>query len=232
MALAAQRMKAGADRIDPAPAGSRPDLTGLSCRWQPMRSRNGTMLSVIAVPGIAGATAFREAVAAIVAVLGAPERFHPVPEEGPAPAIMSSGTRLEAQAAGDGPLWRRIARAAAHNAFGWALFRTGMRAGSFDPAHYRALAARNADCRKFGDALHLTADCDGALETDLTRALAEAQAAGALAYGLHRQDAALMTCIVPSYQDDGHYHFIDGAGGGYTAAAADLRARQGCCAVS
>ena len=40
-----------------------------------------------------------------------------------------------------------------------------------------------------------------------------------LRFGMVTQDAALMTCLVPSFVDDGHFHFIDGAGGGYAAAA-------------
>ncbi|TGV62675.1 DUF3095 family protein, partial [Mesorhizobium sp. M00.F.Ca.ET.158.01.1.1] len=44
-------MKAGRYRIDPAPAGARPDLTGLSCRWNPIEARHGEIVSIIAVPG-------------------------------------------------------------------------------------------------------------------------------------------------------------------------------------
>jgi Protein of unknown function (DUF3095) len=51
-----------------------------------------------------------------------------------------------------------------------------------------------------------------------------AQSAGTIRYGLHRQDAALMTCFTPSVTEGNHVHFIDGAGGGYAAAAAALKA--------
>ena len=43
-------MKQGRTLIDPAPAGTRPDLTGLSCRWRPVRSRNGAVLSNVRSP--------------------------------------------------------------------------------------------------------------------------------------------------------------------------------------
>ncbi|WP_287092029.1 DUF3095 family protein, partial [Mesorhizobium sp.] len=42
-------MKAGRYRIDPAPAGTRPDLTGLSCRWNPIDARHGEIVSIIAI---------------------------------------------------------------------------------------------------------------------------------------------------------------------------------------
>jgi hypothetical protein len=55
--------------------------------------------------------------------------------------------------------------------------------------------------------------------------LADAAAAGTCRYGIHRQEAALMTCIVPSSLDRDHVHFVDGASGGYAMAAAMLKAR-------
>jgi hypothetical protein len=43
-------------------------------------------------------------------------------------------------------------------------------------------------------------------------------------YGLHRQDAAMMTCFTPSVMRSDHVHFIDGARGGYASAATALKA--------
>jgi hypothetical protein len=42
--------------------------------------------------------------------------------------------------------------------------------------------------------------------------------------GLHRQDAAMMTCFTPSALRSDHVHFIDGARGGYASAATALKA--------
>ncbi len=42
-------------------------------------------------------------------------------------------------------------------------------------------------------------------------------------YGVAEQDAALMTCIVPSAMRDDHMHFLDGAGGGYALAAQSIK---------
>src|SRR5262245_44002702 len=78
-------MKAGRYRVDPAPPGTRPDLTGLSCRWNPIPARNGEIVSVIAVPAQSAAgDDFRRLVADIVALAGEQERAgHPVPASGP-----------------------------------------------------------------------------------------------------------------------------------------------------
>ncbi len=45
---------------------------------------------------------------------------------------------------------------------------------------------------------------------------------GYLKFGLSEQDKAVLTCFVPSITSDDHYHFMDGAGGGYSAAASNL----------
>jgi hypothetical protein len=71
--------------------------------------------------------------------------------------------------------------------------------------------------------LIMVLDCTHDLERKLTQRLAEAAAAGVARYGLHRQDAAMMTCFTPSALRSDHVHFIDGARGGYASAATALK---------
>ncbi|MNT74137.1 hypothetical protein D3C72_2129270 [compost metagenome] len=54
--------------------------------------------------------------------------------------------------------------------------------------------------------------------------LRRAEEAGVSRYGLHQQDSALMTCIVPTPMSRDHMHFVDGASGGYAVAASKLKA--------
>ena len=44
------QMKAGENTVPAAAPGTQPDLTGLSCRWSHMESRNGTILSLLVQP--------------------------------------------------------------------------------------------------------------------------------------------------------------------------------------
>jgi hypothetical protein len=222
--FAERTMKSGALGIEPAAFGERPDLTGLSCRWLPIAARNGAMLSLIVRPGPASdRRGFGASIAELLELLDEAARSHPVPPRGPDLALVGPGLRLEALASrGRRSLWWRGIGVFAHTLMGWFLFTTGLRVGGFDPPVYRAMNAKNADYRKFSDGLALTIDCDPALEAALGAVLAERAAAGQLVYGLHRQSAALMTCIVPSYADHSHFHFIDGAEGGYAAAARAL----------
>ena len=67
-------------------------------------------------------------------------------------------------------------------------------------------------------------DCTEELERALAQLLADAAASKVVRYGLHRQDAAMMTCFAPSVMRSDHVHFIDGARGGYASAATALKA--------
>ncbi len=97
---AERQMKAGRFSVDLAPIGEKPDLTGLSCRWNPIRSRHGVIASIIAVPDEAAADSdFRGLVGDILGLAGGAERAgHPVPEDGPAPGLSHAGMMLELKA--------------------------------------------------------------------------------------------------------------------------------------
>jgi hypothetical protein len=82
----------------------------------------------------------------------------------------------------------------------------------------------NSDFRKYDDGLRMILDCTEELAQALTQRLELAASNGIVRYGLHRQDAAMMTCFTPSVMRSDHVHFIDGARGGYASAATALKA--------
>jgi hypothetical protein len=220
-------MKAGRYRIDPAPTGTRPDLTGLSCRWNPIEARHGEIVSIIASPRGFDSQAFRELVADIVAIAGEQDRAgHPVPLDGPEFGFSSKGLAMEAAAAA--PRGRRllpklsilgqIALTVIADKFGWTI-------AGFNAERYKREVAQNSDFRKFDDGLKMTIDVDRSVVEKIEARLREAEQAGVCVFGLHRQDSALMTCIVASPLQRDHVHFIDGAAGGYAMAAANMKAK-------
>ena len=97
--------------------------------------------------------------------------------------------------------------------------------GSFDPKLYRRDVGDNTDFRKFDDGLKMTIDLDQAGFDAIRQRLERAEAAGICRFGLHRQNSALMTCIVATPLQRDHIHFVDGASGGYAMAAANLKAK-------
>lgn len=219
-------MKAGRFTVEPAPAGARPDLTGLSCRWNPLEAHNGEIVSIIVLPGKDGNdAAFQQVVSDIVAIAGEQDRGgHPVPGKGPNYSFPPKGLDFEARAAAaPGKRLRAKARILFEMSLAIAFDWLDRSAGRFDPKLYKADVAANSDFRKFDDGLKMTVDIDAARRDRIEARLAQAAEADHCRYGLHRQASALMTCIVPSPFTRDHMHFVDGAAGGYAMAALNLK---------
>ena len=227
LAWAEGRMKGGDFALAPAPPGTRPDLTGLSCRFDEAPSRRGTILSVIVRPADGrGDAAFATLVADILALAeGSPDMARPISGSGPPIAWPPAGLDLEARLSrpvGASALWHRM-KVAVRSAFTVLVFRFRLPIGRFDPDRYLAELVANTDWRKYDDGLRLTLDLDPALADAIEARLARAEREGVARSGTHRQAASLLTCITPSVHRSDHIHFVDGADGGYAAAAASLK---------
>ncbi|MBB4172377.1 DUF3095 domain-containing protein [Sulfitobacter noctilucicola] len=226
---AEEQMKAGEYIISAAPAGSVPDLTGLSCRWSHMPACNGTILSVLVSPlPNAEPQEIARIYGKIVSLAqGLARGGHPSPAAGPGSGWPPKGAGLEAQATkGTGPYLGAKAKALFESFVAWLLIRTGWKVGGFDARRYARIVGENADFRKLDDGLKMTLDCDPQTQSKIEAVLEDAATSGLLRYGIATQDEAMMTCIVPSILTDDHVHFIDGAAGGYTLAAARMKGRS------
>jgi hypothetical protein len=226
LSFAERRMKQGAFAVKPAPSGTLPNLTGLSCRFDEIRSERGVILSLIAVPAPGGdAAEFGRLIGEVLALVDNPrEARRPVPAGAlSASSRFFTGFDIEAKTMKPGSLAAK-ARLVLNRLVAFAVFTLGRPIGGFDPVRYRDQLVRNTDFRKFDDGLRMTLDCTPALADRLESLLLRAQQDGVARYGLHRQEAALMTCFVPSPTRSDHVHFVDGAMGGYAMAARALKA--------
>ncbi|NEJ20322.1 DUF3095 family protein [Rhizobium leguminosarum] len=226
---AERQMKLGRYGIARAPAGTRPDLTGLSCRWSPIDARNGEIVSIIAVPGEGRpGREFQELVGGIVAITTEQNRdSHPVPADGPDLAFSLHGINREAKATAPPSrrLWQKLF-IFLQLGITVACYRLGIPLGRFDARRYKRDVADNSDFRKFDDGLKMTIDVDAEHLKRIETLLQQAQAKGVARYGLHRQSSALMTCFVPTPIARDHIHFIDGAAGGYAVAASQITGKS------
>ncbi|MEO0773224.1 MAG: DUF3095 domain-containing protein [Pseudomonadota bacterium] len=226
LSWAETRMKAGDQSIADAPADAQPDLTGLSCRWDHMPSKHGSIMSLVILPvdNVQGPAfcALARDIADIVERLD--RSGHPAKASGPGASWPPSGATLEAHAQrGRGSLSKARRKALFESAVAWLLGKTGIKIGGFDMRRYQRVVGDNADFRKFEDGLKMTLDCDADTQAKLTAVLDKGVADGVIRYGIHTQSEAMMTCIVPSIMTDNHVHFVDGASGGYTEAARALK---------
>jgi hypothetical protein len=219
-------MKRGEFALEAAPPGTQPDLSGLSCRFEEIPASRGVILSVLVLPAKgADAGTFRKTIEDILDLVErSPEAGRPVPSGGPPLRWPPQGVEYEALAARGGSLAKRRAVVLAVTLWAYVVMRFGIKVGNFVPRNYVQQVVENSDFRKYDDGLKMILDCTEELEGELARRLETAASAGILRYGLHRQDAAMMTCFVPSVMRSDHVHFIDGARGGYATAATALKA--------
>ena len=221
-------MKRGEFAVDAAPSGTQPDLSGLSCRFEEIPAARGLILSVLVVPAQgADPGSFRRVIEEIIGLVEAiPDAGRPVPSGGPPLRWPPQGVDYEARATRGGSLARRRVYVLGRTLFAYVVMRFGIKVGGFVPARYTQQVVENSDFRKYDDGLRMILDCSTELERALTRRLEAAAADGIVRYGLHSQDAAMMTCFTPSAMRSDHVHFIDGARGGYATAATALKAQR------
>lgn len=80
----------------------------------------------------------------------------------------------------------------------------------------------NTDYRKFDGALKMVLDGSDQQKADLIKLLDRMKAKKEICFGIHTSNAVLMTCLIFSYNGN-HAHFVDGADGGYSMAAKQLK---------
>ena len=89
---------------------------------------------------------------------------------------------------------------------------------------YKNRVIRTTDTEKFDDILRMVISTDKDQTKELEEYLEQEFQDGNLAYGIHKSDSALMTCLI--FERHGkHIHFVDSSNGGYALASKQLKAR-------
>ncbi|MBX9710493.1 MAG: DUF3095 domain-containing protein [Xanthobacteraceae bacterium] len=226
LAWADAAMKRGEFAVTSAPPGAVPDLSGLSCHFSEISASNGLIFSILMVPASRDDMAdFRAAIDDVLAIVEkTPAGGRPVPLTGPPMRWPPPGIDYMARVRRKGPLLLRRIVVAGRSLVSHLVFRYGISRGGFVPENYMRQLVENSDFRKYDDGLRMVIDCTPQVADAIEERLAAAMSAGFIRYGLHRQDAALITCFTQSASKPDHFHFVDGARGGYASAATALKA--------
>ena len=189
--------------------------------------RRGCLILAVLVIPVQGSdpVAYRRLIEDIIALVErSPDSGRPVPPGGPPLRWPPQGVEFEARSRRGGALLTRRLRVLGRTLLYYFIMRFGIKVGGFVPQTYVRQVVENSDFRKYDDALRMVLDCTPELEQALSARLAVASSACVARYGLHGQDAAMMTCFTPAATRSDHVHFIDGARGGYASAATALKA--------
>lgn len=197
------------------------DLDGLSCRWNPLQSGRGRMLTLI-IQGADDPGAVHAQVMALARQGGGAE---PVRSDTLRIGWPPKGFLLEAQATRrGGPLWLAAIKVLANTLIARLIFLVGRPVGGFDPARYVDEITTNTDFCKHDETVSFVIDCPQDCIASIQAFLDQEMSAGRLRYGMNVSETALMTCLVTAASGGLHVHFVDGGDGGYTAAAKTMKA--------
>ncbi len=201
--------------------GEPPDLAGLSCRWQPLQSKHGKMVSLVIRGGDHGELHMSLHKLTGVESLKAAS-FGALVNKWPAKGIVREAKALH----GNWPVSLLVTWIALKSLFLSVFYKFDLALGPWLPSRYKREVAENAvDFARSGAALALVFDCPEDRIEVVRGFMDDHQAKGELQYGMHVSDHAVMTCFVTSPSQNEHVHFIDGGDGGYTAAATHLKAQ-------
>ena len=229
LAEAERRLKT-APASEPPADSPEPDLTGLECRWQGVPSPRGEIVSLLVqargdTPDLR-ARRYEEILATIEFHCGTGANARPTGEDTLHLNLSLRGLEAESRIH-HGHLHRWLRRlvtlkmVAETTLAGW-FRRHRKKALGVDWGRYFDEVVLHTDYRKFDNLLRMVISCTPTQRQALRDSLDTAHAAGHLFYGLHVASQALLTCVVLD-RVQRHFHFVDGADGGYAAAAQEMK---------
>ncbi len=209
------------------------DFSGLECRWQDIPSKYGEIVTLLVMVredfGQQSHQFYRKIIKKIEYIYGKENSFNPIDRENLKLTLNSTKLIKETQVRASSDSWldrqMYLSKIQLETAVGSLLMNLKVKTEELDWGVYKDIAIAATDYRKFDDMLRMVISGNEWRRKKLTRYLERNYREGKLVYGLHVADRALMTCLV--FERNGRQvHFIDGADGGYTLAAKDMKQRM------
>lgn len=200
------------------------DLKGLSCRWQPISSKRGVILSLLVKtkPGV-NDQIYTEIFSFIDKYVGKDScDQNPIKIDHMKYQSVKQCLGSEIRYHKSWLALSFLARAL-EIIFAVAVFKHKLKPLIFDPDSYAKSMENHSDYKKFDDMFRMVVDCTHEESQKIEKHLKELHQQGHIYYGIHRSQNSLMTCFVNDIKPGQHIHFVDGADGGYAMAAKELK---------
>ncbi|MFT5114040.1 MAG: hypothetical protein ACI8P9_003373 [Parasphingorhabdus sp.] len=209
-----------------------PDLSGLSCRWEPLQSRNGFMVCILVQP-VNRKTAeqvaiFQRILDEISEIVGGNlNNCSPVDETNMKFRWPPRGLVMEARATrGRKAFAKRFLEVLIGSFIQLVLETLNLKGGNYDAPIYREELRTNSDYCRLDDTLRIVIDCTSEQINSIEALLNNYFEQGEIDFGSFKSPQALMTCLVNDLSKHQHLHFIDGSNGGFWSASKDLKQRK------
>ncbi|MBP9827821.1 DUF3095 family protein [Patescibacteria group bacterium] len=218
------------DKGDDMPAMGKVDLEGLMCRWNaidPKEPREEVVCVILEATEVAKqGEVYAKVIDLIDDIYGSYHDRHPVQKQMMTPAVSWPGIARREKLGSGRRLSLRMFDEAARAMMHAVIFRFGLRIGSFEPAEYLRQLMLATDTLHVGGTMHTIISGTAEQRRKLREALDTLEVDKEILYGLAACPSSVMTCYVQRLDEGGHMHFVDGAGGGYTLASREWKAKR------
>lgn len=217
-------------RLDANSISNDADYSGLECRWDNVYSQHGETIALIVKalsPSIeVSSIVYNEVIEKVRQIYGDDELCRPVQADRLRMTNDNKKLSYELKVrvsmedrVGFIKYWLTIRL---QNLLGWVFMK--FKLNIFDVAwgEYKKDVVKNTDFKKFDGVLREVISGTKEQREELERYLEQRYKNNECVYGIHVSDSALVTCMVSSRSGE-HFHFVDGADGGYAMAATQMK---------
>ncbi|MFB6356226.1 MAG: DUF3095 domain-containing protein [bacterium] len=200
------------------------ELTGLSCRWEPIPSKRGHVLSIlIQARKTPPDKIYDRVINTLNSILDDQlGQSNPINTSDMSYKTLSAILKDEIRYH-ESKVSISFLKRVFEILLAVIIFRLGMDPLFFDPKEYSRQLRTHSDYRKFDDMLRLIIDCNDKERKEIEEFLQSSYQSEELFYGVQESDETLMTCYLENLEQSGHLHFVDGGNGGYARAAKQLK---------
>jgi hypothetical protein len=206
-----------------------PDLTGLSCRWEPLNTQKGMILCLLIKPQGPDfqhkQVVLSRFLSKLSTLLGDDlSQASPITKKGLRLSWPPKGLVAEAKATRAGRFYvLHLVQLYIKSFIQWILERYKLRFAGYDAPVYKEEMRTNSDYCKFDDVLRMVLDCTVDQVAQVRSLLDQMHKAGDIDFGCYETERALMTCLLFDLKSSQHLHFIDGDDGGLYSASIGLK---------
>ncbi len=223
--------KAGkAYRLENEQYSANADYSGLECRWDNVPSQHGETIAlivkVLAASNEEQAKLYNGIISKVKQIYGDDNSCRPVSLD--ALNITSNNWKLShelkvrtfsRERIGVLKYWLFMRL---QTFFGRIFMAFNMKIAGLDWGNYKKDVISNTDFKKFDGTLREVISGTAQQREELNAYLNNMYSKRECVYGIRASDSALITCMINN-RDGEHYHFVDGADGGYAMAAANMK---------
>ena len=206
------------------------DFSGLECRWDNVPSPRGETIALI-VKAIAPAIEeealiYSDIIKNVHEIYGDDDLCRPVYAGGLSMTFngkkLSHETKVRTSGRGRQAYIYHWLLIRIQNVLGWIFMTFRLNVGGVPWGNYKGDLVNNTDFKKFDGMLREVLSGTPGQREQLTNYLEDLFRNRKCVYGIHASGSALITCLINNRNGD-HYHFIDGANGGYAMAATAMK---------